>query len=322
MFMNTGYICLLYLFNMWILFNVNDPFEVLGSVVFFEFLFTLDEEIAASSWWDDRFRFLKAGVVGMIMQSTIRREHSINRRLYVERLGTVLTENERKKILHEMEKRGIPDDKTFLRVGDDDDDEDMELLTIAELVERNRASESRAALPEEYYFSDSRKPKVYFSLASDCAMFERHCDLRAWKQWETLLFIFPTPDLVPDDYRAGKRLKIDEGLARREALRGSTAGEGFASGLRESLRFRWHICEVLTCTNLFRSIKAATKLRTVSMFFSRVFHAMFSWVSYTMQLLFPFMTFLALVSVFTPAYCMVNLGMDGHCPAPFKNMSW
>ena len=310
--MNTGYICLLYLFNMWILYNVNDPFEVIGSVVFFEFLFTLDEEIAASSWWDDRFRFLKAGVVGIIMQSTIRREFSTSPKLYVERLGTVLTPNEKKRILHEMDEKDLPNDETFLRGTDHDDD--MELLTIAELVERNRASESRAALRDDYYYSNARKPRVYFSLASDCAMFERHRDLRAWKQWESILFLFPTPNLVPDGYRAGKRLKINESLARREALRGSTAGEGFSPGLRESVKFRWHICEVLTCTNLIQSIRAASKLRTFSMFVSRVIHGCFSWVSYTMQLLFPLLTFLALVLVFTEVYCDLLLGLDKDCP--------
>jgi hypothetical protein len=40
-------------------------------MIFFEFLFDLDEEIAGTDWWDEGNRFLKAGVLGMIMQKLL-----------------------------------------------------------------------------------------------------------------------------------------------------------------------------------------------------------------------------------------------------------
>jgi hypothetical protein len=94
LFMNTGYKCYLYIFNMFILYNVSDPFEILGSVIIFEFLFDLDEDIASTPWWDEGKRFLKAGVVEMIMQSTIRREYTTTRLSYMNNLGVTLTERE------------------------------------------------------------------------------------------------------------------------------------------------------------------------------------------------------------------------------------
>jgi hypothetical protein len=80
LFMNTGYVCILYIYNMFVLFNSGDAFDILGSVIIFELLFNLDEAIAAAPWWDEGGRWMKAGIIEMILQATIRREcaHSWN----------------------------------------------------------------------------------------------------------------------------------------------------------------------------------------------------------------------------------------------------
>ena len=110
LFMNTGYICYLYIFNIWILFNVSDPFELLGSVIFFEFLFGLDEEIADSRWWDTRGkRFLRAGVVGCIIQNTIRRERCQSSDVYLNKFSALYSDADKQLLKKRMEDRGITD---------------------------------------------------------------------------------------------------------------------------------------------------------------------------------------------------------------------
>lgn len=189
LWMNTGYICFLYLFNMWILFNVSDPFELLGSVIFFEFLFDLDEAIAASIWWDPDNRFIRAGVIGTVLQETIRPRYMATRNKYIDKKSKVLSSQERAELEKKLDAMGLPNGSDFLTASNDNDTE-ITLLTVAERVERLRRTESKGALPEQYLERD--KPKVFFrgyifgDFVSDGAVFELHKDLRAWSQWEKL----------------------------------------------------------------------------------------------------------------------------------------
>jgi hypothetical protein len=183
--MNTGYIAFLYLFNMWILFNVTDPFEILGSVIFFEFLFDLDEDVANSEWWDKRKRFLKAGVVGLIMLATVQQEDTHTRQAYLKKVGKELslTEEEIEDLDQKCEDAGLPSGAAFL--GSNEADEMMQLLTMAERVTVLRQMDGKASV--KYLLA--QKPKVYFTgiFGSDSALFQRHSKLRAWSQWEKLL---------------------------------------------------------------------------------------------------------------------------------------
>jgi hypothetical protein len=74
--------------------NASDPFEILGYVIFFEYIFTLDEDMVSTPWWDEGKRFLKTGVAEMIMKSTLRREYTTTRSLFMNTLGVTLTEKE------------------------------------------------------------------------------------------------------------------------------------------------------------------------------------------------------------------------------------
>lgn len=178
LFMNSGYICYLYVFNIWILFNVRDPFELLGSVIFFEFLFGLDEEIASSRWWDTGTkRFLKVGVVGNILQINIGREYCNSSDNYLRKFGVIYNVEEQRLLKRRFDEKGLLNTAGFLRKYEN---LDSKLLTITERVERLRRNESNSA--------KHRKPKpVRFSIiSSDKAIFERHQELCDWSQWEEL----------------------------------------------------------------------------------------------------------------------------------------
>lgn len=177
--MNVGYICLLYLFNMWILFNVSDPFELLGSVIFFQFLFDLDEEIAQSSWWDKNKRYLRAGILSNILQNTIQKSFFADSETYLRNMGASLTKDELDLVRHRFKEAGLPTDRDFVHGSESDEGH---LLTVAERVERLRRIESKATLPDEYI----ERSKERKTCTWQQSIFKRHEDLHCWSQLEVL----------------------------------------------------------------------------------------------------------------------------------------
>ncbi|CAJ1954615.1 unnamed protein product [Cylindrotheca closterium] len=311
-FMNTGYICYLYLFNMWILFNVTDPFEILGSVIFFEFLFDLDEELANSIWFDRGSRFLKAGLVGLILQQTVQQENSHTRDTYMEKVfkESSMTKSEMKGLMKRCEDAKIPDGPAFL--GTNEPDETIQLLVMEERVTQLRSMDSKTSVKR----IDETKPRVYFSgfFASDSPMFERHAKLRAWTQWEKLLFLFETPTLVPDDYEAGTKIVFDELDTRLTVLSEDRLWD--ALGVSRGRRFWRGVFDVLAFRGFRgRDFGPTRHWRTWRFFFTRLVHAFLSWTSHMIQLLFPFLTFAALIMVFLEdprtgenVYCYLHQG--------------
>jgi len=211
LFMNTGYICLLYTFNIYILFNISDPFEIIGSVLFFEFLMDLDEELANTAWWDNGKRFFKAGVVGLILQSEVKEKNTVTKEAFLKRfISKVMLSSPQKEIdefLHNVEQENLPDDSSFLQHQRGKNAEEINLLTISEKIIKKR---------DEYYvkiFEDAsledEKQEVFFDsflFTTDAAIFERHVACRAWSQWEKIIFCCPTPRNVPESYQVGTKL--------------------------------------------------------------------------------------------------------------------
>ena len=180
--MNTGYICLLYMFNIWILYNVSDPFELLGSLIFFEFLFNLDEEIAESSWWDGDKRLLRAGIVSVILQNTIRRSTLVDADTYLKEMGKTLSHVDLEVVKYQLHSSGIPQDRDFLHGTETDEGR---LLTVTERVDRLRGIESTNALDSEGRDASTNAISFLsnlFETRND--IFDRHSDMRAWSQWE------------------------------------------------------------------------------------------------------------------------------------------
>lgn len=354
LFMNTGYICYLYMFNVWILFNVSDPFELLGSVIFFEFLFDLDEEIAGSRWWDTRSkRYLKAGVVGTILQNSIRGERCQSTDAYLSKFTALYSDSERELVKKRMEDRVLVNNSaanagndacctccgwdifswlccgwgseggaggccccrkakpTFLKK---QADEESELLTVTERVERIRRRESNA-------FQINRKPKpVRFSGAfaqirglysRECPIFERHRDLRAWSQWEELIFIFPTPSLVPSGYRQGSKLVMPGSTGDGFAIR---TDRGYTPGTTRRRRFFRHMWEVLTGRYGWNSFQSDSQHESFSFYFTRTLHWFVAWQSYLLQIVFPFVIVVGILLIYAEnGYCSLR---RGECSLP------
>ena len=183
LFMNTGYILLLYMFNIWILYNVSDPFEVLGSLIFFEFLFNLDEEIAQSSWWDGDKRLLRAGIVSVILQNTIRRSTLVDADTFLKEIGKTLSQVELLEVKNQFQSSGIlKNGRDFLHGAETDEGR---LLTVTERVDDLRGVDSVKTLAAEGKENPSTNPSWFSNWWENRNdIFDRHKDLRAWSSWE------------------------------------------------------------------------------------------------------------------------------------------
>jgi hypothetical protein len=87
------------------------------------------------------------------------------------------------------------------------------------------------------------------------------------------------------------------------------------AGLTRGQRFWRSVYRVLTCKEFTGySYGPSSSLKTWAFFISRLVHAFFSWTSHVIQLLFPFLTFAALVVVFLKdgngddVYCYLHRG--------------
>jgi hypothetical protein len=267
--------------------------------------------MVSTPWWDEGKRFLKAGVVEMIMKSTLRREYTTTRLLFMNKLGVTLTEKEKAEVVRRLDQAGLPEDTTFL--SGTECNADIGLLTVGERVDRlrrrgNRAMVPLAAVPGEY--EGLSKPKAYYMLGSDGALFERHVGFRAWSQWEKLLFACPIPTLVPPDYVPGTKLVPDDDTGSIETLRGNDDAMRVAPGKTQRETFFLQARDVLSCKDMVRSYKTASEFcpRSRWFFLTRALHGVLAWQSCAIQVLFPSLTFLALAMVYTEAYCVLHLG--------------
>ena len=59
----------------------------------------MDEDIAGSRWWDTRTkRFLRAGVVGTILQTTIRKEYCQSSSVYLQKYSALYSDTEKERL--------------------------------------------------------------------------------------------------------------------------------------------------------------------------------------------------------------------------------
>jgi len=365
-FMNTGYVCLLYMFNMIILVNVSDPFEIAGSVLFFEFLLDMDEEIANTAWFDDGKRFFKAGVVGLILQSAVKQRDTVKKKAFLKKFtSTAMMSSSQKEIgefLHNVEQQNLPDDSSFLQHRRREEEE-IKLLLLSEKVLKLR---------DEYYTktfqdtpSEDKSPKVFFGrffFSTDSAIFERHEACRAWSQWEKIIFCCPTPNNVPESYQAGTKLiPRDDDLNDEEQpssniyynseqeqqlrpqldssdLTGgysrwnqNTGGDLRDQSVRVNPRKKTFGRRMNAALDKFAYVRTKsqsrhgfpsqcmevllfflTSLRQISMKkgFTRIFHYFTNLTACILQLMFPFIAFLALPVVYvTSWYCSLHFNL-------------
>ena len=310
-FINTGYVSLMYLFNVWILFHVENAFEILGAVVFFEFLVDLDETFATSGWWDKKKRWLRAGIISQMMQQIIATDHTFTSRMYVERYGhhmrcLGMTNSDLVKL---FDKAQLPNDESFL--GSEESNHLIGVWTLEERLKYKRLSDTKSTR----HLIKNHKEDTYFKFLSDSPIFQRHRRLRTWSQWQILLFLMPVPDLVPEDYNSGSKLVVGDRIGNvslttvREDPIGKTRNQRFWRDVKSGLTFG----SLKQGYHNRRFIKNKPKI----FFLTRFLYALTIWMAYIVQLFFPLLVVLALIAVYMPKdedtwYCYLRSNFDSN----------
>ena len=66
--MGGAFPCILYGINVYMIYTTNDILDILLNALAIEFIHQLDEMYVSSSWWDQDYRYLKAGAIEMAMR--------------------------------------------------------------------------------------------------------------------------------------------------------------------------------------------------------------------------------------------------------------
>jgi hypothetical protein len=110
---------------------------------------------------------------------------------------------------------------------------------------------------------------------------------------------------VPADYVPGQRLVIPDDMAEQTVVKQSKGR--FSSGQSNQASFLRDAFNVLTCRQISQSFRTGSEKDTRWFKFTRALHAVASWSSYFLQLVFPIFSFGALACVFTEYYCYFHL---------------
>jgi hypothetical protein len=127
---------------------------------------------------------LKAGILSSILQNTIHRNMLTDIEEFLARMGATLATSDLNVVRQRLKESGLTSDVAFLTGTEEDEGQ---LVTIEERLDRLRTSESKASLVDNF-----REPTMAqgFRLAyqnyQDGSAFDRHKDKRAWAQWEIL----------------------------------------------------------------------------------------------------------------------------------------
>ena len=73
LYMNTGYVCILYTLNLFILFATDSVLEMLLDAIAMNFILDLDEDFASAEWWDPNRRWARGGALELVLGTTLRK---------------------------------------------------------------------------------------------------------------------------------------------------------------------------------------------------------------------------------------------------------
>ena len=211
-FMNTGFICLLFMAMLLILLATDNLIDIILNALAIEFIHQVDEKLADSEWWDRDGRWIQAGTVELLLLSELKlntfkdaslicKRYDIDPDAYSEALGGMKTL--RDPVLAKK------------------DDQNIEFMTKKEILWKRFA---------EYAIENGRtrainqfvkKPKyfgIFETLLSQLGirlspMFGRHTEYRVWSRWEKILFLPKVPFIIDKsklEERKGKRLNTIE----------------------------------------------------------------------------------------------------------------
>jgi hypothetical protein len=294
LYMNTAFECILYLFNLFIIFNTNEILDVILNALAIEFVHQLDEEFRHSEWWDSGNRYMMAGAVELVIQSTL--------------LINCLEDPERISAAY-----GIPVEQVIAACGGANnptegfnnleqaqkDVKDIRFMTggraldqrcadVAEELGRKDAIEHYVKLPS--FFGLEGKLMYYIFGTRRYGFFEKMEYMRTWSRWDKLLYLSELPpDASWKDDEANKQIMstYEDPFRYHDLIAGSNP----------LLLFAQEVFETIFLITMWKNAKMCLKNRNRMALLFRVPEAFLNSIMYQFQCLFPFIILGALYYV-------------------------
>eukprot|EP00816_Leptocylindrus_hargravesii_P006322 CAMPEP_0196825598 /NCGR_PEP_ID=MMETSP1362-20130617/93145_1 /TAXON_ID=163516 /ORGANISM="Leptocylindrus danicus, Strain CCMP1856" /LENGTH=742 /DNA_ID=CAMNT_0042206053 /DNA_START=220 /DNA_END=2445 /DNA_ORIENTATION=+ len=204
--MNTLYVCVLYMINIFNVLQNEDTFELLLNCLALIFVAHIDEEFAGSLWWDVGMRWIKAASVELVLQNYINKPALKSTKLFAKRYNMNLD------VLLEVSEG---DKRLFKnRYVAEKDRKDTSLMTTRERVdfmcsELAMLTRNPSAIldycKQQHYFGEfefmlmkhiyGALNWIYPDVKLTGGVFNRYELYRTWSRWNDILYIGNLPDI-------------------------------------------------------------------------------------------------------------------------------
>merc|ERR1719273_1297736 len=216
MYMNSVYVVVIYLINIWILYVTDETADIVLNALAIEFIASLDEEVTSTDVWDeDEGRYMRAGAVELIIQGTLRLQWLKNSRLMQNKFN--------------LPEKGVQLCNARQAQLDEKETEKYKLQTT-QVDERvfdlcaNAAEESNNIEAKDFFEDTIQNFGTVSRMLSSwgcvkSGIFYRYYNYRTWSEWEKVLYSSVLP--------RGKKSFPDKTLLNVAKAMEPNCGHGF-----------------------------------------------------------------------------------------------
>ena len=287
--------------NVYIILHTDKVLDVILNSLAFEFIGRIDEDIAKTLWWDPEQRWITAGAIGIVLQSTVR-------------LNWLKAPDEFSKwfsVCPEELKRLCNEDPHLLKNDSvaQQDASDLRFMTNDEAVKfrcRVIAREMRNANAMGEY----EEPSLLFGFVDRiinrmCGrphrrIFNRFWSYRTWSRWDALLYKPPVPNL--DDIfevDAEGNSRISDNLGEIKPSHNAPFSNFYPNhrNLSDERIFVHHVLDVLCLKYMISGLRSAWNQGKRKSFFFHALDGLVQCAAYLVTLLFPFFMMIAIIGM-------------------------
>eukprot|EP00592_Proboscia_alata_P015587 CAMPEP_0194394696 /NCGR_PEP_ID=MMETSP0174-20130528/123998_1 /TAXON_ID=216777 /ORGANISM="Proboscia alata, Strain PI-D3" /LENGTH=581 /DNA_ID=CAMNT_0039190523 /DNA_START=1347 /DNA_END=3089 /DNA_ORIENTATION=- len=271
--MNTSYVCVLYLLNMYILANTEDANDVLFNALQIHFVLVMDEAVASSLWWDPNKRWIKAGVTELLLQINLRlcwlaSVDDFSKNFDIPKQDLLIACDGDYNLFQNRQVAIESATYTrFMTTG-----ERVSFFFLQEAIEMKNAravSEYRKPMPHFGSF-----PFMHGSFRR--GVFDKYEDLRTWRRWEKVLWLAPIPNLT-NIIHVNEMSEIVPNLELKKIK--ATSHRPFANqgDVYKKLTYITHLRDVLTFKKLYRDLHDSWSQQNLLRFITTACDGVLDW---------------------------------------------
>jgi len=294
--------------NIFNILQTSKPFEVLLNALALEFVGEIDEEFVSSTWWDPDRRWMKAAGIKLVLQVYIEKQLLKSKVLFSEAY------NLNKRVLKGI--GGGDSGSTFMKNKEqaEEDGRNYDYMTEEERLEFDLAELSLECNNEKAITQFQKEVEYFgsidkFFLSSFCdlhGVFEQYADYRTWSLWDRALYVAELPNLDGRTKKNGTQAIFKKGDIRARWDRVThTRREPFRNFYKRHSAGSKAFFQMLSTIVFFElggKISDSIKEGKYADVVFWIYDAVFEWMSYMIQIIFPMYNLTGLIFGFFCVY--------------------